>query len=181
MLDQAVHHAGHEKVQWVCADAREVKLGRRFDLIVMTGHAFQCFLTDEDMLALFETMAAHLSDRGQFIFDSRNPLLEEWRKWKPEMSQNTFTHSSLGTIEAWNDVAFDESKRVATYEWFYRVAGAGEILHAPGSRIAFPSRETIGALLVQAGLKVERWLGTWRGETFTAESPEIIPLGRLAA
>jgi hypothetical protein len=181
MLDQAVHHVGHEKVQWVCADAREVRLGRTFDLIVMTGHAFQCFLTDEDRLALFETIAAHLSARGQFIFDSRNPLLEEWRTWKPEISRHTFTHPSLGAIEAWNDVVFDDAKLVATYEWFYRMSRADEVLHAPGSRIAFPSKGTIGALLEHAGLTVERWLGTWRGDAFTDGSAEIIPVGRLAS
>ncbi|MGA7267411.1 MAG: class I SAM-dependent methyltransferase [Aestuariivirga sp.] len=77
MLDVARRRAGGQRVTWVEADARTVRLGRRFDLIVMTGHAFQVLLTDDDQRAVCETIAAHLVPGGIFIFDSRNPDAEE--------------------------------------------------------------------------------------------------------
>ncbi len=46
MLDVARGRPGGEMVTWIEEDARTVRLGRRFDLVVMTGHAFQCFLSD---------------------------------------------------------------------------------------------------------------------------------------
>ena len=45
----------------------------------MTGHAFQCLLTKDDQQALCATIAAHPAPGGTFIFDSRNPAVEEWR------------------------------------------------------------------------------------------------------
>src|SRR6185295_14259902 len=48
MLDIARRRVGGESVDWVEADARTVRLGRRFDLVLLTGHAFQVFLTPDD-------------------------------------------------------------------------------------------------------------------------------------
>ncbi len=179
MLDQAMHHEGHNKVKWICADARDVRLGRTFDLIIMTGHAFQCFLTPDDRLALFRTIAAHLSASGEFIFDSRNPLMKEWLQWTPEKSRNTFHHTKLGEVEAWDDCVFDPATQVVTYEWFYRLT-SGKVAHAPASRIAFPSRNTIESELKMAGLHVTHWLGNWDGSAISDTSNEIIPIGRLS-
>ncbi|HVK90709.1 MAG TPA: class I SAM-dependent methyltransferase, partial [Mycoplana sp.] len=45
MLDIARTKSGAERVRFIEADARTLRLGEHFDLIVMTGHAFQVFLT----------------------------------------------------------------------------------------------------------------------------------------
>ncbi len=80
MLDVARSRPGGRHVTWIEGDARSVRLGETFDLIVMTGHAFQVFLTDADQLTALETIAAHLAPRGCFIFDSRNPAAREWQE-----------------------------------------------------------------------------------------------------
>jgi SAM-dependent methyltransferase len=71
MLDIARRRPGGDKVAWVHADAQSVRLGRRFDLVLLTGHAFQVFLTGEDQKAVFSTIAAHLAPEGRFIFVAR--------------------------------------------------------------------------------------------------------------
>ncbi|MCB1435289.1 MAG: class I SAM-dependent methyltransferase, partial [Alphaproteobacteria bacterium] len=48
MLDVARQRAGGDRVTWVEGDARTIRLGEVFDFVVMTGHAFQVFLTDAD-------------------------------------------------------------------------------------------------------------------------------------
>jgi SAM-dependent methyltransferase len=48
MLTTARQREGGSAVTWIEADARSVRLGRQFELIVLTGHTFQVFLTDED-------------------------------------------------------------------------------------------------------------------------------------
>ena len=53
-----------EQVEWVESSAQSYKSQRRFDLIVMTGHAFQVLRTDADALAVLETMRGHLKERG---------------------------------------------------------------------------------------------------------------------
>ncbi len=179
MLDVARRQDGAGKVSWVEADARDVMLGRQFDLIVMTGHAFQCLLTEQDQLALMSTMRKHLAPDGRFIFDSRNPLREEWREWVPAVSEHRFSHPMLGEIRGWHDVAFDFDTSIATYETYYEIVSTGRTHHAPTSRIAFPRKEALAALLDRSGLGVDRWLGDWDGSVWRETAPEIIALGML--
>jgi len=178
MLDIARKRQGGDTVTWFQADGRSVRLGRRFDLVVLTGHAFQCFLTDADQLALCETMAAHLAPGGSFIFDSRNPAREEWREWVPDLTMRVFDHPELGGITTWNDVSMDAETQIVTDETIYR-GNAGSIQTA-SSRIRFASRDEIAARIAEAGLKINRWLGDWHGAPFTPDAPEIIPVGSLS-
>lgn len=179
MLDVARHRSGGEIVKWVEADARSLSLDERFDLIVLTGHAFQVFLTDEDIADVLSTIARHLSPNGQFIFDSRNPPREEWRTWTPEESMRVVTHPVFGEARAWNDVAFDAASEIVTYQTVYEMTSTGKTLSA-ASQIRFAGKERLEQLLAEAGLKVDRWLGNWQGAPYADDSKEIIPIGRLA-
>jgi ubiquinone/menaquinone biosynthesis C-methylase UbiE len=178
MLAVARQRPGGDKATWVAADARDVRLGRRFDLVLLTGHAFQVFLTPEDQRAVLSTIARHLTPRGRFVFDSRNPDAEAWRDWTPNLSRRTPTHPALGSVEAWNDVAHDAASGIVTYETHYRIVSTGKHLTA-ASRIRFTPKEGLESLIAEAGLHVTRWLGDWRGNAWTPASGEIIPLGGL--
>lgn len=178
MLDIARARPGGDRVTWVQGDGRGVRLGRRFDLIVLTGHAFQVFLTPEDRLAALCTIAAHLAPDGRFIFDSRNPARQEWREWTPAESMHRIEHPRLGAAEAWNDVEHDPATGIVTYGTFYRIVADGRVLSSR-SRIAFPPRAQLERLIAEAGLAVETWLGDWTGAPWTPESRDFIPLGRL--
>lgn len=177
MLDIARSRPGGDRVEWVEADARTVRLGRVFDLIVLTGHAFQVFLTGDDRRAALQTIAAHLAPGGRFVFDSRNPAVEEWRRWTPEASRWEIDHPAHGRVEAWNDVDFEPATGIATYETHYRLAD-GRHLSAI-SRIAFPGCDEVAALIEEAGLMVDRWHGDWQGGSWHPGAAEIIPIGRL--
>ena len=115
MLDVARNRPGGESVDWVKADARTVRLDRQFDLVLLTGHAFQVFLTPGDQAAVLRTIAFHLAPGGRFIFDTRNPNAEEWRQWTPEASGRRLEHPHLGRVEAWNDVERDAATGIVTY------------------------------------------------------------------
>ncbi len=178
MLEIARRRSGGDKVTWIEADARSLRLDRRFELIVLTGHAFQVFLTDDDQRAVLRTISRHLAPGGCFVFDSRNPAAEEWRGWTPEETERSFQHPRLGRIEAWNEVRHDARSGIVTYQTHYRVAASGRRFSA-ASKIRFTPQETLAALLSEAGLAVDRWLGDWSGKDYANTSPEIIPLGRL--
>jgi SAM-dependent methyltransferase len=177
MLAVARGRKGGDKVAWILGDARRLDLGERFDLVVMTGHAFQVFLTREERLAVLRTIAAHLAPGGRFLFDTRNPLAREWEAWTPAASRRSVEVPALGCVEAWEDATLDPATMVVTYQTFYRLPG-GELLRS-SARIAFASQSEIADLCAEAGLVVERWLGSWRGEDDAETSPEIIPVGRL--
>ncbi len=179
MLAVASLREGGDRVTWIEGDARHLRLDRRFDLIVLTGHAFQVFLTREDRAAALATIAHHLKPQGRFIFDSRNPESEEWREWVREQSQREIAHPSLGPVQAWNDVHYDPATAIATYETVYEVKATGQRHHAQ-SRIAFPSRAELETLIAEAGLRVDEWFAEWSGSAWKRGAKELIPLGRLA-
>jgi len=178
MLEIARRRPGGEAVTWIEADARTLALDQRFDLVVLTGHAFQVFLTEPDQRAVLAAIARHLSPQGRFVFDSRNPAAEEWREWMPDTSRRTLRHPDLGRVEAWNDAAQDPRTGIVTYKTFYRIPATGRTLSA-ASRLRFTPRTRLAELLDEAGLAVDEWLGGWDGRPCTPDAPEIIPIGRL--
>lgn len=178
MLEVARRRPNGQRVEWVEADARDVRLDRKFDLVLLTGHAFQVFLTQGDQKAVLRTIAHHLAAGGLFIFDSRNPEMEEWRSWNPQESERMLEHPLLGSVKAWNDTVQDAATGVVTYETNYEVLASGRRLFAK-SKIAFPTKETLDEMLNDAGLYVEEWLGDWTGGPYHRKSPEMIPVGRL--
>ena len=179
MLAIARCRPGGDTVRWVEADARTMRLGETFDLVVMTGHAFQVFLTDDDQLAVCRTIAAHLADGGTFIFDLREPAREEWREWTPDRTRHRLQHADLGEVESWNDVDHDPATGIVTYGTFYRALATGEQWEAR-SHIRFTPREVIAGHLETAGLVVDHWYGDWTGGVHRKGSAEIIPVGRKA-
>lgn len=178
MLDVARDRPGGENVNWVEGDARTVRLGRRFDLVLLTGHAFQVFLSDADRKAVLRTIAEHLTPDGRFIFDTRNPHCREWLEWTPDQSARFIQHPRAGEVKAWNDVHHDPETGIVTYDTYYEVTADGRRYHA-ASKIAFPAQETLMAMFDDAGLVIDRWLGDWEGGACTPTSREIIPIGRL--
>lgn len=178
MLDVARARSGGEKVEWVQADACTVRLQRKFDLVVLTGHAFQVFLTAADQRAALATIASHLTPEGQFVFDTRNPLIADWRNWTPDETRREFEHPDLGLVTSWNDVCQDAKTGVVTYETHYRSEAKCEVFSAR-SKIAFPSRNNLALMMDEAGFEVEQWLGDWQGNAYTDTSADIIPVGRL--
>lgn len=178
MLEIARQRPQGERVNWVEADARRVRLEQRFDLVVLTGHAFQVFLTSEDQRAVLLTIAKHLAPAGRFIFDTRNPAAEEWLEWLPGNSRRRFEAPGLGVVEAWNDAVYDAASGIVTYQTHYRIAGSDR-LYSASSDIRFTDRAPLTALLNEAGLVVDQWLGDWNGGSCDPTSPEFIPTGRL--
>lgn len=146
--------------------------------MVLTGHAFQVFLNQDDQRAAISTIAAHLAPQGRFVFDTRNPLDDDWRTWTPDETRRTIEHREYGAVETWNDVSRDDAAGIVSYETHYRIERDGSHFSA-ASRIAFPGRDQVAALLEDAGLVVDAWMGDWLGAPCNAASPDIIPVGRI--
>ncbi|WP_420406622.1 class I SAM-dependent methyltransferase [Hoeflea sp.] len=178
MLDHARWRQGAKDVRWVEADARHVRLGETFDLVIMTGHAFQCLLTQEDQRALCATIAAHLAPEGCFVFDSRNPAVEEWRTWTPKNTFRTIEVPGIGAVEAWEDARFEQDTGTVAYDTVYRHRESAREWQAT-SRLLFSSQSGIADAIASAGLAVDRWMGDWTGGPLTGTSSEIIPVGGL--
>ncbi len=179
MLDIARDRPGGAAVTWVEADARTARLDARFDLIVLTGHAFQVFLTDDDQAAALATIAAHLTPDGRFVFDSRNPAIQGWRGRTRENTTRRIVHPDLGQVDAWNIADYDPAVDILTYTNGYRVLGTGQE-HSATAQIRFTPQADLATRIAAAGLTVDTWLGDWSGNPASPDNPDFIPIGRLA-
>lgn len=179
MLEVARQRRDGDKVHWVEADARQLSLEQRFDLILLTGHSFQVFLTDDDQLAVLGTIERHLKPGGRFIFDTRNPDFDAPKTRERAETIRHINHPQMGKIEAWNHSTYDAEAGILSYENGYKTIATGET-HIGAAQIRYTSVEDIAIKLSASGLAAERWLGEWDGTPFKSDSREIIPLGGLA-
>jgi SAM-dependent methyltransferase len=179
MLDVARRNTTDEAIEWIVGDGREIRLGRQFDLIIMTGHAFQAFLTEADQIALFRTVAAHLAPEGRFAFDSRNPAAREWLEWRMAGSKRMVETRAYGAVEIWNEAAMGEDN-ILDVEEHYRVVSSGKRLRSD-FRLRFSAPEELWDGMMAAGLAVEHCYGDWDRIAFTPEAREIILVARHPA
>src|SRR5258708_33186643 len=84
MLEQARKRSD---IEWILGDLASVGWDREFDLIVMSGHAFQVFVEDDELRVSLAAIRSALSDHGRFAFETRNPLVREWERWIPENAE----------------------------------------------------------------------------------------------
>nr|MBC8453310.1 class I SAM-dependent methyltransferase [Chloroflexota bacterium] len=73
-------------IEWIQGDLSTKQFAQEFDLIVMTGHAFQVLIEDSEIASTLELVATALSEKGRFAFETRNPLVRGWEKWDDEYS-----------------------------------------------------------------------------------------------
>lgn len=177
MLAAARQRPGADRVRWVEADARDFDLGERFDLAVMTGHAFQVFLEDDEVRGLLRSVLRHLKPGGCFAFESRNPPAREWEEWTAEASRDRALVEGVGAVEAEWDVTAVEGDRVS-FETRYRYIQSGERLKGM-STLRFLPQSAIAEHLARAGFESVRWFGDWSDAPFAPESREIIAVARL--
>ncbi len=172
MLDFAMRRDGGDGVDWRCTTLQAFESEDRFDLIYMTGHAFQCLLDDEEVLAAFRSVARLLAPKGRFVFDTRNPVAQAWRSWQPGPSRRTGRTPDGERYEVFHRL-LDVDGPFVTFETTYRIgAEASPILSK--SRLRFYAAPEIVALAQQAGLSLGRIWGDWDRSALSDGSPEII-------
>jgi SAM-dependent methyltransferase len=179
MLAVARRKTEGEAVEWIEADARTVRLGRSFDLIIMTGHAFQGLVTREDQAALLATIAAHLNPDGRFGFDTRNPSAQEWLEWTPDLSRRVVDTEASGAVEIWDEANMDPRTGILDVVEHYRILSSGKHLRSD-FRLRFTPQADLARAITAAGLAVESWFGDWDRAPFAGGAREIIVVGRRA-
>jgi ubiquinone/menaquinone biosynthesis C-methylase UbiE len=179
MMRVARGRAGAERVRWVDSDAARLELEARFDLIIMTGHVFQVFLEDDEVRACLSNLRRHLASGGTLAFETRNPLVEEWRDWIPALTRESLDVPEIGRVEIHYDIAKAEGAFV-TFETHFRFAPdniVADVVVAP-TTLRFMSQAELAAFLADAGFTTLAWFGDWDHAPVTATSPEIIVLAR---
>jgi SAM-dependent methyltransferase len=160
MLHIARHRPGGDAVAWVQSTAQDFRSDTRFDLIIMTGHAFQILLDDADITAALNTIQQHLAPAGRAVFDTRNPNHDWASAWMHDYDLTT----DDGPVHVTRRSLFWQGDRL-TFEHQFHFTD--DVLTSR-STLRFLSAADITAHIQAAGLKVQDLQGGWLGEDFDA-------------
>ncbi|CAM5439952.1 methyltransferase [Streptomyces spiroverticillatus] len=177
---------GARGVAWVegpAADAGRL-CGTGFALVTMTGHAFQCLVTDEEVRDSLSGVHEALRPGGRFVFDTRHPQARAWDRWNPVASEVRVELPGGGggpgrPLRFWHEVdAVVESP--STVVDFHSTAAEpdGTVLRVDSSRLRFLRPAALNAFLAEAGFEVEAQYGDWARGPLAPGSAEIISVAR---
>jgi len=158
MLSVARRKPSAGQIDWVQSSAQAYRSDKRFDLIVMTGHAFQVLLTNDDVLAVFSTMRRHLRPGGTVAFESRNPQLDWNREWRRSRTWEL----PNGTVQQLRS-DLSVTGALVTFAHTYRF---GDEALVSTSVLRFMARHEIEVCLANSGLRVSAVYGDWDSSAF---------------
>ncbi|WP_020575985.1 class I SAM-dependent methyltransferase [Actinopolymorpha alba] len=169
MLNQA---KASTDVDWIHGDLGSVPFDQEFELVIMTGHVFQVFLTDNEIAAALTAVRAALADGGRFAFETLNPRLRPWERWTNQAEVVAADGTVVSTANT--NPRLVERGIVEVVGRFSSPNWEREVL-CP-SRFRFVEVEELDAFLSEAGLAVVERYGLWDRRPFTEQLPEIITI-----
>ncbi|NKY97782.1 class I SAM-dependent methyltransferase [Nocardiopsis alborubida] len=165
-----------DAVSWVRGDLSTQTWDDGFDLVTMTGHAFQELRTDEETTAALEAMRRALAPGGLVAFETRNPAARAWRRWTPDHPQQVTTPDGVRVTDV-HDAAAPTPEGLVTFTSTTTRSDSSSPLSTV-STLRFVEADHLDALLERAGLRATERFGDWDRSPLAAPSPEIITLAR---
>jgi SAM-dependent methyltransferase len=161
---------GGDEIPVVLGDFATARAGGTFSLAYLVFNTIQNLTTQDEQVACFENVAAHLEPGGHFVIEVGVPNL---RRLPPGETVRAFalepTH--VGFDE------FDVARQGLVSHHFELIDGAWRS-HPVPFRYVWPSELDLMARIAGMTL-VERWSG-WRREPFTSESTSHVSVWRKA-
>jgi len=173
MLNQARRRSD---IEWVHGDLSSVGWEREFDLIVMTGHAFQEFVADDEIRIALAAIRSALIGGGRFAFETRNPLVRAWERW-PERYSGAVTDATGAAVRC--EYRMETPVEGGVVQSISTFTSPGwdrpEVSHGA---LRFLDAASLSAFLSGAGLMIEEQFGDWDRRPPTDTTPEIITIAR---
>jgi ubiquinone/menaquinone biosynthesis C-methylase UbiE len=163
-------------IEWTHGDLGSFAPDRAFDLVVMTGHAFQVFTRDDEIHAALASIRSCLSDAGHFVFETRNPAARAWEAWTPDNAVEGVDDAG-GVFRMAHHVDTPVVGDIVSFTTTF-TASAWDRPESSRSRLRFLDAGSLASSLSDAGLSIERQFGDWTGQPLTDSSPEIITVAR---
>ena len=170
MLDQARQRSD---IEWLLADAASAPRDREFDLAVMTGHAFQALVTDEEIRSSLLAIHDALAEGGRFAFETRHPQARVWERWNTLAGYRNPHGDPVIVVNAVVDVTADVVRLTETMtgQWW-------DGPHSGHGTLRFLGPDVLAAYLRDAGFMIEQQFGDWDKGPVTPASVEIITITR---
>lgn len=173
MLNQARRRSD---IEWVHGDLSTVGWDREFDLVVMTGHAFQELVEDDEIRAALAAIRSALVDGGGLAFETRNPLVRAWERWATAYTGEV-TDATGAVVRCEYQVETPVEGGVVRYTSTFTSPGWDRPEVSRGA-LRFLDADVLGSFLSGAGLAIEEQFGDWARHPLTDSSPEIITIAR---
>ena len=173
MLDRA---RTRSDIEWVLGDLASVDWDREFDLIVMSGHAFQVFVNDDDLRDSLSAIRSALTEGGRFAFETRNPLVRAWERWTPDNAVEVVTAAGA-VVRMAHQVETPVDGDIVSFTITFTSPGWDQP-QLSRSTLRFLDAETLSSFLSDAGLTIEEQFGDWDRQPLTDTSPEIVTIAR---
>jgi SAM-dependent methyltransferase len=162
-------------IEWVEGILVPGAYDAEFDLVTMTGHAFQELRTDAEVLDTLRGMRDAVRPGGRIAFETRNPGAREWESWDGASFDVDFDGATVTTRY---EVRAVDGDLVSIAE----ILDGGPWHHQENpATLRFLSRLDLDRFLAAAGLQVETYYGDWQRGPLTEDSPEIVTVARRSA
>jgi SAM-dependent methyltransferase len=163
-------------IDWFRGDLASRRWDREFDLVVMTGHAFQVLVEDSQLRASLAAVRSALTDAGRFAFETRNPSMRAWERWTPDNTAE-ITDGTGAVVRMRHEVDTPVESDIVRFTTTFESA---RWAHPKVSRstLRFLDANTLSTFLFEAGLTVAEQFGDWGRRPVSETSPEIITLAR---
>jgi hypothetical protein len=148
-----------------------------FELALMTGHAFQFLVTDDDVNQSLAAIRHALLDGGRFVFDTRNPTARSWEQWNPENAIDV-VHPDGRRLRVWHEVEDVSGGVVTITETTADLDGAA--VRVDRARLRFLSVDELEVFLADADFQIEAHYGGWSHQPLEALSSEIVTVAATA-
>ncbi len=173
MLEQA---RKRPDIEWVLGDLASVTWEREFDLVVMTGHAFQVFVDDQEIQFSLAAIRAALTDNGRFAFETRNPLVRGWEAWTPDKATEILDGAGA-LVRMSHQVETPVDGDLVSFTITFSSPGWARP-QLSRSTLRFLDVDSLARFLAGAGLAIEEQYGDWDRSPLAETSPEIITIAR---
>lgn len=161
-------------IEWILGTVDDATFDGEFDLIVMTGNAFQAVVDDAAMRATMAGVAAALAPTGRFVFETRHPDAREWESWAANPIAALDADGRMTRLERRVEAVRDN---VVTFA----LAFTRSEWTAPRqalSTIRFHDARGIAELLGAANLEILEQFGDWQRDRPIAGSRQIVTVAR---
>jgi hypothetical protein len=140
----------------------------------MAGHAFQVFVTDDDVQRSLAAIRASLAGDGRFAFETRHPQARAWEVWhtmsfEARNPDGEAVEVSYEVLDVSGDVV--RLTETLTGKWW-------NVPRTEEAELRFLSPEALDAFSSDAGFTVEERYGDWERGPVTDASEEIITIAR---
>jgi SAM-dependent methyltransferase len=171
------------RVTLVHGDMTQFELGRQFELIIIPFSAFQVLLTRADQRACLERCRAHLATGGKLAIDVFNPRLSRLASPAPVAEgPEEFSGPDGETVRWSGETEYDLANQLLRSQWRYeRTSSRGETTiseHLLALHYFF--RFEMEWMVEACGFEIESLYGDFEHNEFTADSPEMVFVGRKA-